>query len=191
MSARNSYKYLMLLLVFFSCSKNQILQQPDISLGDVNFISDTSMKKMEGIYTLGSGSSALGTQFVCKASKYKVSFFSNAGGVFMILSYGLDPSDSSLKFSGFWRFSQVPTQGLINFTLPKADALAFLKTGDISATFHCRELFMIRIIMLLRSLYNSPGIFPLMPKQRPLKFILIMEYRQPPIRPLHKTLFWE
>ena len=132
MSARNSYKYLMLLLVFFSCSKNQILLQPDISLGNVNFISDTSMKKMEGIYTLGSGSSALGTQFVCKASKYKVSFFSNAGGVFMILSYGLDPTDSSLKFSGFWRFSQVPTQGLIDFTLPKADALAFLKTGDIS-----------------------------------------------------------
>ncbi len=132
MSARNSYKYLMALLVLFSCSKNQILQQPDISLGNVNFLSDTSMKKMEGIYTLSSGSGALGTQFVCKASKYKVSFFSNAGGVFMILSYGLDPSDSSLKFSGFWRFSQVPTQGLVNFTLPKADALAFLKTGDIS-----------------------------------------------------------
>ncbi len=129
---RNSYRYLVFLLIFFSCSKNQILPQPDISLGNVNFISDTSMKKMEGIYTLSSGSSALGTQFVCKASKYKVSFFSNAGGVFMILSYGLDPSDSSLKFSGFWRFSQVPTQGLINFSLPKADALAFLKTGDIS-----------------------------------------------------------
>ncbi len=132
MSVRNNYKYLIFLLILFSCSKNQILQQPDINLGNVNFISDTSMKKMEGIYTLGSGSSALGTQFVCKASKYKVSFFSNAGGVFMILSYGLDPSDSSLKFSGFWRFSQVPTQGLINFTLDKADALAFLKTGDIS-----------------------------------------------------------
>ncbi len=132
MLVRNNYKYLIFLLILFSCSKNQILLQPDISLGNVSFISDSSMKKMEGIYTLGSGSSALGTQFVCKASKYKVSFFSNAGGVFMILSYGLDPSDSSLKFSGFWRFSQVPTQGLINFTLDKADALAFLKTGDIS-----------------------------------------------------------
>jgi glycerophosphoryl diester phosphodiesterase len=129
---RNSYKYLIFLLIFFSCSKNQILLPPDISLGNVNFISDTSMKKMEGIYTLSSGSSALGTQFVCKASKYRVSFFSNAGGVFMILQYGLDPTDGSLKFSGFWRFSQVPTQGLINFTIPQADALAFLATGDIS-----------------------------------------------------------
>lgn len=130
MKFRNSYKYLILLTVFFSCSKNQILVQPVVDLTNVNFISGTSMKKMEGIYTLSSGSSALGTQFVCKVSKYKVSFFSNQGGVFFILQYGLDKTDSSLKFSGFWRFSQVPTQGLINFTLDKEDAAAFLKTGD-------------------------------------------------------------
>jgi glycerophosphoryl diester phosphodiesterase len=133
MKFRYSYKYLILLSVFFSCSKNQITVQPVVDLENVNFISNTSMKKMEGIYTLGSGSSALGTQFVCKVSKYRVSFFSNTGGVFMILKYGLDKTDSSLKFSGFWRFSQVPTQGLINFTLPKADALNFLQTGNPSA----------------------------------------------------------
>ena len=132
MKFRTSYKYIIFLLIFFSCSKNQITVQPVVNLEDVNFISDSSMKKMEGIYTLGSGSSALGTQFVCKASKYRVSFFSNSGGIFMILKYGLDKTDSSLKFSGFWRFSQVPTQGLINFTLPKSDALAFLSTGNIS-----------------------------------------------------------
>ncbi len=133
MTFRYSYKYLLLILIFFSCSKNGITVQPVVELGNVNFISGTSMKKMEGIYKLSSGSSALGTEFVCKTSKHKVSFFSNQGGVFFILEYGLDKSDSSLKFSGFWRFSEVPTQGLINFTLPKEDAIAFLKTGDPSA----------------------------------------------------------
>ncbi len=132
MTFRYSYKYLLFVLVFFSCSKNQITVQPVVELENVNAVSGTSMKKMEGIYTLSSGTTVLGTEFVCKTSKHKVSFFSNQGGVFFILEYGLDKTDSSLKFSGFWRFSQVPTQGLINFTLPKADALAFLQTGDPS-----------------------------------------------------------
>ncbi len=132
MSFRNSYKYLVLLLIFFSCSKNQTTPQPPINIGDVIFLSDTSMKKMEGIYSLSSGSDALGTNFVCKASKFRVSFFGNKDGIFMILKYGLDPADSSLQFSGFYRYSQVATQGLVNFSIPKAEALEFLKTGDIS-----------------------------------------------------------
>jgi hypothetical protein len=132
MTVRNIYTYLIILFFLFSCSKNQTVLQPSIPDGGVYFVSDTSMKKMEGIYTLNSGTTELGTQFVCKASKFRVSFFSNEGGIFFILKYGIDPSDSSLKFSGFWRFSQTPTQGLINFTIPKAEALAFLKTGDIS-----------------------------------------------------------
>jgi glycerophosphoryl diester phosphodiesterase len=37
-----------------------------------------------------------------------------------------------LKFSGFYRYSKDARQGLVNFSLPKAEALAFLKTGDIS-----------------------------------------------------------
>jgi glycerophosphoryl diester phosphodiesterase len=133
MTFRYSYRYLILVLIFFSCSKNGITVQPVVELDNVNFISGTAMKKMEGIYTLSSGSSSLGTQFVCKVSKYRVSFFSNSGGVFMILKYGLDKSDSSLKFSGFWRFSQVPTQGLVNFTIPKDDAKNFLQTGNPAA----------------------------------------------------------
>jgi hypothetical protein len=135
MSFRNSYKYLVVLLIFFSCSKNQTVPQPPVNIGDVIFLSDTSMKKMEGIYSLSSGSDALGTNFVCKASKFRVSFFGNKEGIFMILKYGLDPTDSSLQFSGFYRYSQVATQGLVNFSIPKAEALEFLKTGDIS-TLH-------------------------------------------------------
>jgi len=132
MTRRNTYKYLIVLLVFFSCSKNQIVLQPAINIGNVAFVSDTTMKKMEGIYALNSGTTDYGTQWVCKASKYRVSFFSNQAGIFMILKYGIDPADSSLKFSGFWRFSEIATQGLVSFTVPKAEAIAFLKTGDIS-----------------------------------------------------------
>jgi glycerophosphoryl diester phosphodiesterase len=131
MRSGHTYKYLILLLVFFSCSRNQITMQPPIDIGNVSFIPYTKMKPMEAIYQVGSGSTALGTSFVCKVSKYRVSFFGN-GGIFMILKYGLEQNDSSLKFAGFYRFSQDARQGLVSFSLPKADAAAFLSTGDIT-----------------------------------------------------------
>ena len=132
MTGRNVLKYLIFLLAFFACSKNQTVLQPDVNIGNVYFVSDTSMKKMEGIYAVNSGTTGYGNQWVCKVSKYRVSFFSNQDGIFMILKYGINPADSSLKFSGFWRFSEDVTQGLVNFVLPKAEAIAFLKTGNIS-----------------------------------------------------------
>jgi glycerophosphoryl diester phosphodiesterase len=128
---RNTSKYFLFLVVLFSCSRNQTTYQPAIDIGNVAFIPYTTMKPMEAIYDLASGSDQLGTSFVCKVSKYRVSFFGN-GGIFMILKYGLEQNDSSLKFSGFYRYSKDARQGLVNFSLPKADALAFLKTGDIS-----------------------------------------------------------
>jgi glycerophosphoryl diester phosphodiesterase len=131
MSSRNTYKYLIVLLVFFSCSRNQTTLQPVIDIGNVSFIPYTKMKPMEAIYEVGSGSTALGTSFVCKVSKYRVSFFGN-GGIFMILKYGLEQVDGSLKFAGFYRYSQDARQGLVNFSMPKADADAFLNTGNIS-----------------------------------------------------------
>ncbi len=132
MRFQHSYRYLLVLIVFFSCSKNQTVTQPVINIGDVETVSNATMKKMEGIYSLSSGSGALGTNFVCKVSRFRVSFFGNRDGIFMILKYGIDPADSSLKFSGFWRYSQVSTQGLVSFSVPKAQAAAFLQTGDIS-----------------------------------------------------------
>lgn len=131
MNFRNTSKYFIFLTVFFSCTRNQTTLQPPIDIGNVAFIPYTSMKPMEAIYDLASGSNALGTSFVCKVSKYRVSFFGN-GGIFMILKYGLEQNDSSLKFSGFYRYSKDARQGLVSFSLPKADAMAFLKTGDIS-----------------------------------------------------------
>jgi glycerophosphoryl diester phosphodiesterase len=131
MSSRNIFRYTVVLLIFFSCSRNQTTYQPPIDIGNVAFIPYTSMKPMEAIYDLASGSDALGTSFVCKVSKFRVSFFGN-GGIFMILKYGLEQNDSSLQFSGFYRYSQDARQGLVNFVMPKADALVFLKTGDIS-----------------------------------------------------------
>jgi glycerophosphoryl diester phosphodiesterase len=88
---------------------------------------------MEGIYKLGEGNSNLGSQFVCKISKYKVSFFSNESGIFIILKYGLNPVDSSLQFSGFWRFSESATQDFINFSVAKNEGASdLLKTGSVT-----------------------------------------------------------
>ncbi len=106
--------------ILWSCSKSEITVPPenaDTNLSNTTAIDGSVMKLMEGIYKLSDGSDGLGKQFVCKVSKYKVSFFSEKEGIFMILKYGLS-ADSSIQFSGFWRFSETPTQGNIAFTLP-------------------------------------------------------------------------
>jgi len=118
-----------------ACEKNNIT--PPIPVSDRNLlntsaISDGVMQHMEGIYKLSDGSEDLGTDFVCKVSKYKVSFFSNSGGLYIILNYGLNPKDGSIQFSGFWRYSENTLQGLINLTLTANNGgAALLKNGNI------------------------------------------------------------
>ncbi|WCT14942.1 glycerophosphodiester phosphodiesterase [Mucilaginibacter jinjuensis] len=126
--------YLFLMLpVFFSCNKNQLTVPPvnsNDNLANTQTIAATVMKNMEGVYSLSNGSIGLGTEFVCKVSKTKVSFFSNQSGLFFILSYGLNNSDGSIQFSGFWRNAANADQGTINFSVATADgALDLIKNG--------------------------------------------------------------
>ena len=112
--------FFLMVLVSCSSSYNDILPPPvsqDVNLINTVQISNTTMKLMEGIYKLSDGKADLGKQFVCKVSKYKISFFSDANGIFIILKYGLNPSDNSIRFSGFWRYSENSRQGLISFTI--------------------------------------------------------------------------
>ena len=128
--------------VFFvaclGCSKSEITLQPvsdDANLAGTTalpFTPGASIKKMEGIYALSNGSKGLGTQFVCKVSKNKVSFFSDAAGIFIILKYGYKASDGSIQFSGFWRVSEKPDQGNIHFSISSAEGAAALLAGTIS-----------------------------------------------------------
>ena len=126
-----------LFVIFFGCSKNGITPappNPDTNLAGTIPLTDTVMKHMEGIYDLSSGSDGLGSIFVCKVSKFRVSFFSDANGIFFILKYGLNPADSSLQFAGFWRYSETTAQGLVNFSIPKdKGVIQFLQTGDPSS----------------------------------------------------------
>src|SRR5947199_2086588 len=83
-------KFFILLLSVWaiSCSKNDITPPPDITHNNLDGTSHVNLsvaKQMEGIYQLKSGSNALGSQFVCKISKTKVSFFVDASGLFFIL----------------------------------------------------------------------------------------------------------
>lgn len=122
-------------LLLFACSKSEITLPPDPDASnlagtiDVPFIGGASMKNMEGIYTLSDGSNGLGNTFVCKTSKYKVSFFSNNNGLHILLNYGYRSSDGSIQFSGFYRFTESPNQGRINFSIADADGAAELLTG--------------------------------------------------------------
>jgi glycerophosphoryl diester phosphodiesterase len=126
--------FFVLLITLFSCRKNHVLGPPensDANLSNTLRLTDTVMRNMEGIYTLKQGSSDLGNQFVCKASKYRLSFFSNKDGLFFILDYGLNPVDSSLQFSGYWRYSELPDQGTISMSISKAQgSVDFLRTGS-------------------------------------------------------------
>ena len=123
-----------LLAAIFSCSKKQITRppgNPNSNLDNTLGLSDSVMRKMEGIYILSNGSGALGGQFVCKASKYRLSFFSELNGIFIILDYGLNPVDSAIQFSGFWRYSESSTQGIISMSISKdGGSVDFLRTGN-------------------------------------------------------------
>lgn len=125
----------MVITAIFSCSKNEITLPPDnpnTNLIDTKFIIDSVMRKMEGIYSVTSGDESLGTEFVCKVSKTKVSFFSNESGIFCILAYGLNTTDSSIQFSGFWRYSETATQNIIDFSISKADGASDLIMNGVA-----------------------------------------------------------
>ncbi|WP_448699272.1 glycerophosphodiester phosphodiesterase [Mucilaginibacter sp. AW1-3] len=142
-----NYRFLYWVLVsvvFFSCSKNQITLPPDnanTNLINTTHLSDTVMKNMEGIYSLSDGSSDLGTEFVCKTSKFRVSFFSDQSGIFFILKYGLNPVDGSIQFSGFWRYSETATQGTISFSIAKADGASDLILSGIASRIRMKGSF--------------------------------------------------
>lgn len=124
-----------ILLIFLGCSKSEITppgNNADANLVNTTPIPGTTMKMMEGIYKLAGGNSGLGIQFVCKVSKYRVSFFSNQDGIFMILKYGYNSSDGSIQFSGFYRYSEFPTQGNIHFSVSATEGATDLLNGVIS-----------------------------------------------------------
>src|SRR5215471_14870803 len=78
LNTRNTWT--ILLTFILGCSKNDITPppvNPETNLIGTTPLTDTVMRNMEGIYTLSSGSDGLGSQFVCRVSKFKVSFFGN------------------------------------------------------------------------------------------------------------------
>jgi len=149
-----------LLLISFACSLNHITPPPpnsDTNLINTVPISNATMKNMEGIYSLSDGSVNLGSQFVCKISKYKVSFFSNESGIYVVLKYGLNQTDSSIQFSGFWRFSESASQGDISFSIAKNEGASdLLKTGSV-ANLNLKGIFKNNGTPLSLSIkYNKP-----------------------------------
>ncbi len=136
--------WLLILVIFFSCNKNQLmfpLVNPGDNLVNTEPIAAAVMKNMEGVYSLSDGSSSLGTEFVCKVSKTKVSFFSNQSGILFILSYGLNTTDGSIQFSGFWRYAENATQGLINFSVAKTDGANDLIVNSIVSNLQLKGTF--------------------------------------------------
>jgi glycerophosphoryl diester phosphodiesterase len=125
----NRFVILILWLFLFSCSKNDITLPPinqGSNLMGTQPLPGSTVKSMQGIYTLSNGNGSLGSSFVCKVSKTRVSFFSNDNGLFFILDYGLKTNDGSIQFAGFWRYSEFPTQGLIQGSILSGDGASDL-----------------------------------------------------------------
>src|SRR6478736_4429504 len=125
----------LLIVVLLGCSKSEITPAPLIdeqNLANTTPITGTTMKKTEDIYKLVGGTDELGAEFVCKVSKYRVSFFSEKDGIFFILNYGLKSSDGSIQFSGFYLYSEFTTQASINFSVAAAEGESDLLAGVIS-----------------------------------------------------------
>ncbi|MEO8210907.1 MAG: glycerophosphodiester phosphodiesterase family protein, partial [bacterium] len=136
---------LLILILFFSCSKNEITlppYNPETNLENTIPISNSVMKNMEGIYKFNGGSSSLGEEFVCKTSNQRVSFFSNQSGIFMILKYGLNPVDSSIQFAGFWRYSENKNQGKIGFSITKEKGGRELILNQIPDSLNIEGMFL-------------------------------------------------
>jgi len=114
---------------------------PGNNLVNTEPIANSVMKNMEGVYSLSDGSNSLGTEFVCKVSKNKVSFFSNQNGILFILSYGLNTTDGSIQFSGFWRYAENANQGLINFSVANTDGANDLIVNGIVSNLQLKGTF--------------------------------------------------
>src|SRR3982751_1426793 len=98
-----------------ACSQNEVTVPPagqDGNLAGTGTIPQPTMRNMEGVYKLSGGNSGLGSNFVCKASRFKISFFSNLNGISVILKYGLNKTTGAIEFSGFWRVTEDNVQGL-------------------------------------------------------------------------------
>jgi glycerophosphoryl diester phosphodiesterase len=123
-----------LIIIISACSQNDITlppSNPGTNLSGTIPIAQSSIKNMEGIYKLSNGNGGLGSTFVCKASRFKISFFSNLAGISIILKYGLNPVTGSAEFSGFWRVTEDDAQGLVNFSVASAEgASLLLQNGD-------------------------------------------------------------
>jgi len=104
-------------LILCGCTQNAPLLTPDLGLDNAIVVDKNILQPLEGIYSLASGNDQLGTEFVCKVSRNKISFFGNKVGIFMILQAGLVQSDSSILFVGFWRVPEKPAEGTIHFIL--------------------------------------------------------------------------
>jgi glycerophosphoryl diester phosphodiesterase len=114
---------------------------PDTNLDSTVALADSVLRPLEAIYQANGGVTALGDQFVCKVSKKKVSFFSNKEGIFIILTPGFKPSDSSIRFSGFWRYSESTTQGLISLTIPRSQGASDLLNNGIVTNLSLQGTF--------------------------------------------------
>lgn len=117
------YTFIGIVLVSLSCTKEDNFKfytnYDTTYLNGTKSIPEDLKPLITGIFQSESNPTGLGSRFVLKWHKNKLSIFSNHNGIYAVLDGGIDYSDSSIKLAGFWRSPIVTDDGSIYLTISK------------------------------------------------------------------------
>jgi glycerophosphoryl diester phosphodiesterase len=141
-SLKASISIIALVLFLTSCYKdNTILEIPrNGSLGlleGTTPLSDTMMKKIEGIYSINS--SMFGNKVVLKASGKYLSVFAMKNESYIILQAGF--KDSAIILEGYWRFASSSENGLIAMNITSTNGAKSIIQGDQPTNLYINGMY--------------------------------------------------
>lgn len=137
------YKIVFIALIFIlgSCTKdsiNGLIQLDTNYLKNTISIPNQARPFMEGIFTLKSGNSKFGNNFVGKWKGDNFCFFSEKSAIYIYFETGLNTLDSTILISGIWRSPLIDgTTEQIKGTINKTNTLKILNRNYNSFSIEC------------------------------------------------------
>lgn len=122
--------FLLQLMMLCSCNTKPETAGPiDASgiINNTNALPENIQQGLEGIYKITEGSSDFGNYAVVRLIRNHLSVFCGGSNSHFILNSG--ERDSSLLFSGFWRFSQNTTTGTADLVINKFEGARNILAG--------------------------------------------------------------
>lgn len=120
----NLIRWILLAFLFLSsCVEDPIVPVPEFGpstlISDTNPLSDSTKKRLEGIFTVLDGKAGFGNHVVAKWNGNYLSIFTSAEMKYMILQAGY--LDSVVFLEGYWRNALNLQTGLVRMTIKKSE----------------------------------------------------------------------